>query len=250
MLAHPVLPFVGQLVDRASVNAGECAFEARILPDVVVQLENAPLAVAFRQEPVDAPADRVHEPAVGVRQIGQRRQPPRDRHVAQHHLVAAVLARREELGQPFGPPQRHPGLPEARVPSERLRRETQLEDVHQLVTDRMPEFGVVAAERQRDATLQKLRDPQQPFGRDERQDVGLLEIAVRCVHDQRDAPRDGVVEAPLERVVARLGVRQRHAAQLFFFGIVVEVDVLAAQDAPVKPAVLDLVLPEVAVLGG
>ena len=248
MLAHPVLPFVGQLVDRPAVDTGQRPFEARVLPDVVVQLENAPLAVTLRQKPMDAAADRVHEPAVGVRQIGQRRQPPRDRHVAQHHLVAAVLARREELGQPFGPPQRHPGLPEARVPSERLRREAQLEDVHQLVTDRMPEFGVAAAERQRDATLQKLGDPQQPFGRDERQDIGLLEIAVRRVDDQWNAPRDGVVEAPLERVVARFGVRQRHAAQLFFFGIVVEVDVLAAQHPPLKAAVLDLVLSEVAVL--
>jgi len=53
----------------------------------------------------------------------------------------------------------------------------------------------------------------------------------------------------LERVVALFGVRQSHAAQLFFFGIVVEVDVLAAQHPPIKAAVLDLVLPEVAVLG-
>ena len=122
--------------------------------------------------------------------------------------------------------------------------------MHQLVPDRMPEFGVAAAKRQCDATLQKLGHTQQAFRRNERQDVGLLEIAVGRVDDQRDAPGDGVVEAPLERVVALLRVCQRDAAQLFFFRIVVEIHVLAAQHAPIETAVLNLVLPEVAVLAG
>ena len=198
---------------------------------------------------MDAAAHRIHQAAVGVGQIRQRRQVPRDRHVAQHHLVAAVLPRGEELGEPFGPPQRHPGLPETRVAPERLRREAQLVDVHELVTDRMPEFGVAAAERQRDAALEKLGDTKQPFGRNERQDVGLLEIAVRRVDNERNASSNCVIETALKRIVTLFGVRQRHPPQLFFFGIVIEVDMLAAQHAPIKAAVLNLVLPEVAVLG-
>ena len=140
-------------------------------------------------------------------------------------------------------------MPETRVAPECLGREAQLEDVHQLVADRVPKLGIAPAERQRHSTPQELGDAEQALGRDERQDVGLLEIAVRGIHDQRDAPRDRVVEASLERVVTLFRVRQRHAAQLFLFGIVVEVDVLAAQHTPIKAAVLNLVLPEVAVLG-
>jgi len=114
----------------------------------------------------------------------------------------------------------------------------------------MPEFGVAAAKRQRDATLQELGYAQQAFRRNERQDVSLLEIAVGRVDDQRDAPGDGVVEAPLERVVALLRVCQRDAAQLFFLRIVVEIHVFTAQHTPIETAVLNLVLCEVAVLRG
>jgi len=58
-----------------------------------------------------------------------------------------------------------------------------------------------------------------------------------------------VIETAFQGVVTRFGVRQRDAPQLFFFGIVIEVHVLAAQHAPIEPTVLDLVLTEVAELG-
>ena len=248
MLPHPVLPFLRELLDCPPVHADERGIEAAVLPDVAVELQNAPLAVALGEKAVDAAADRVDEPAVGIRQLWQRRQAARDRHIAQHHFVAAVLARGKEFGQSFRPPQRNSRLPETRVPRERLHGETQLKDVHQLVTDGVPELGVAAAERECDPALQKLGDAEQAFGGNERQDVRLLEVRMRCIHDQGDAARDGMVEAPLERVVALLGIGQCDAAQLFFFRIVVEIDVLAAQHAPVKAAVLDLVLTEVAVL--
>ena len=96
---------------------------------------------------MDDAADRVHEPTVGVRKIGQRRQPPRDGHVPQEHLVAAVLAGREVLRHAFRPPERQTGLPEARVAAEGLRGQAELKDVHQLVPDGVAEFGVAAAER-------------------------------------------------------------------------------------------------------
>src|SRR6266513_4805303 len=114
----------------------------------------------------------------------------------------------------------------------------------------MPEFGVAAAERQRNAPLQKLGHAQQTFRRNERQDVGLLEVAVGRVDNERNASSNSVIETALKRIVTLFGVRQRHPPQLFFFGIVIEVDMLAAQHTPIKAAVLNLVLPEVAVLGG
>ena len=92
----------------------------------------------------------------------------------------------------------------------------------------VPEFGIAAAERQRHTPFQKFRRAQQPFGRNERQDVGLLEIGVRGVDDEGNAPRHGMIEAPLQIVVALFGIGQRHATELFFFRIVVKVDVFAA----------------------
>src|SRR2546430_9886251 len=92
----------------------------------------------------------------------------------------------------------------------------------------LAEFRVAAAERQRDSSLQELRDPDQTLRRNKGKDVRLLEVSVRRVNDQGDTARDGVIEATLEAVVARFGVRQGDAAELFFFRIVVEIDVLAA----------------------
>src|SRR5207249_4850831 len=203
-------------------------FRSIVLPDVVVQLENPPFAVALGQEPVDAAADGIDQAAVRVGKIRQAGQMPVDRHVAEHHVVAGVFARRKEFGESLGPPQRHADLAEPRIPAEGLGREAQLENVHQLVANRVPEFGVAAAERERDPPLQELRDTEQAFRRNEGEDVRLLEVTVRRVDDQRDTARDGVIEATLERVVARFGVCKGDAAELFFFRIVVEIDVLAA----------------------
>ena len=41
---HPELPFVGELVERAAVDALDGRFERRILPQIAVQLADAPLA--------------------------------------------------------------------------------------------------------------------------------------------------------------------------------------------------------------
>ena len=71
---------------------------------------------------------------------------------------------------------------------------------------------------------------------------------MRSVDDEGNAPRHRVIEAPLEVVVALFRVGKRHAPELFLFRIVVQVDVFAAQDAPVELAILDLVLAEVAEL--
>ncbi len=123
--------------------------------------------------------------------------------------------------------------------------EAQLEDVHQLVSQRVAEVGVAPGKRQRHAALQELGGAEQAFGRREGQDVGLFKVGVGGVNDQRHAAAHRVGEAPLQRVVARFGVRQRHPSQLLFFGIVVQIHMFAAQHAPVEAPILDLVLAEV-----
>ena len=131
------------------------------------------------------------------------------------------------------------------MPGHRLAEQAQLEHVDQLVTQRMAEVGVAAGERQGHAAFQEFGGAEQPLGRHEREDVGLLEVSVRGIDDQRHSAADRVREPPLQHVVALLSVGERDPSQLFFFGIVVEVHVLAAEHAPVEAPILDLVLAEV-----
>ena len=249
-LAHPVLPLVRESIEGAAVHARHRVLERRVFPQVAVQLEDPPLPVARGEVAVEDAAHRIDEAAVGVRQVAQGRQLPADGHVTEHHLVPTVFARREVLGEPFGPPERQRRLTDAGVAVERLGGEADLEHMHQLVAERVAELAVAAPERQRHATLQELRDAQQPLGRNEGQDVRLLEVRMGGVDNERDTPRDGMIEAPLERVIALLGIGERHPPQLLGVGVIVEVDVLTAEHVPIEAPVLDLVLAEVAELGG
>ena len=193
---------------------------------------------------MDARPQRIDNRAVGLREVAQRRQPPGYRHVAQEHLVPRILARRPELGQSLGPPQGERHVVNPRVTPQRFAGDAELEDVDQLVADRVTEVVVAPVEGQRHPLLQKLRDTQQAFRRHEREDVGLLEVGMRRVNDQRNATRDVVIEALLQDLEARFGVGQRDPPELLFFRIVVEVHMLAAQHVPIEAPVLDLVLTE------
>ena len=113
-----------------------------------------------------------------------------------------------------------------------------------------PELGEVAAERQRYPALEEVGDAEEAFGRGKRQDVGLLEVGVRGVHDQRDAGRHRMAELQRQRVVARLGVRQRRGRQVAPRpGSSTGRRAGPSSDPPVELAVLDLVLAEGKELG-
>ncbi len=110
------------------------------------------------------------------------------------------------------------------------------------MAQRVPELGEVAPEWQRHPALQEIGGPEQSLGRRERQDVGLLEVGMGGVHDQRDAGGDLVAELEREGVVTRFGVGQCRRGQLGFGRVVVEIDVGSPDDPPVQLSVLDLVL--------
>ena len=98
---------------------------------------------------MDLAAQRIDDAARDPGELPERRQPAAQRQVAQHHLVARVLPARPELGQPLGPPEREV---EAAVPRRLeigLAQQIELEDVHHLVAERVPELGEVAPERER-----------------------------------------------------------------------------------------------------
>lgn len=243
-LPHPVAPLFRELPQGATVHRPHFVLEQLILPLLLIHRVDPPLAVALGEKPMNARPDGIDDGTVDTHQVAEGREASRHRHVAQHHLIARVLARRPELREPFGPPEGKRDVPDPGIAREDLSGDAQLEHVGQLVADGVTEIRIAAVERERDALLQKLGDAEQAFRRHERQHVGLLEIRVRSIDDERDAVANVVLEAQLQREVALLGVAQRHAGELLRLRIVVEVDVGAAQHAPVEGMVLNLVLAE------
>src|SRR5207247_5288767 len=72
---HPELPLVGELVERATVDPPDGILERRILPQIAVQLADAPLAGGESEEAWDHAAHRIDDPAGGVGELALRRQP-------------------------------------------------------------------------------------------------------------------------------------------------------------------------------
>ena len=250
LAAHGVLELVAQLPQGPAVHRLDGLVEGLVFGELAIHAGHPPVTVGIREPAMDAPTERIDQEAGGVLELRQGRQAPGEGEVAQDHLVARILPARPELGEPFGPPERQGHPPRARRMVVALRHQAQLEDVHQLVAQGMAELRQVAAERHGDAALQEIGRAQEAFRRDEREDVGLLEVHVRRVDDERDAGGDLVAEAERERVVALLGIGERGAREFLLDRIVVQVHVLALEHAPVEPAVLDLVLPELEELGG
>jgi hypothetical protein len=120
----------------------------------------------------------------------------------------------------------------------------ELEDVHELMAQRVAELGVAPSERKRDASLEKLGDAENSFRRYEGQDVRLLEVHVRRINDQRNALPDLVAESARKRIVALLRVHECGARDAFFFRIKEDVDVLPGEHVPIETPVLNLVLAE------
>ena len=113
----------------------------------------------------------------------------------------------------------------------------------------MAELGEVAPEWQCNPPLEEVGHTAETLGRSKRQDVALLEVGMRGIHDERNTGRDIVAELLGERVVARLGIGQSSRRQIGLGRLVKEIDVGTADDAPFQLAVLDLVLAEGEELG-
>ncbi len=119
-----------------------------------------------------------------------------------------------------------------------------LERVDELVGQDSLELGVGAGERQDHAALRELRDPSRPLGDEARQRVGLLELAVRGVEDDRLTLLELVAEDAAQSIVGTLrhpgGVERRHALTR----VIVDVEVRRAEDFEIERPVLKLVATE------
>ncbi len=241
---HGELELVAQLIERAAVHAADRRLEGVVAVLFLVHRRHPPVAVRIGEPAMDLTADRIDDPAGDIGELAQRGKPAAQRQVPHHHLVPRVLTSGPELRQPLGPPEREIEAAVTGGLEIRLAQQVELEDVHHLVPERVPKLGEVPAEREGDPPLEEVGGAEQPFRWGERQDVGLLEVRVRRVDHERHPLGHVVPELDGQRVVARLGMGQGRGRELGFRGIVVEIHVRAAKDAPVQLAILDLVLAE------
>ena len=160
-------------------------------------------------------------------------------------------ADREVLGHPLDEPQRQPrraGLDEPRSRSA-VAGDVELEGVHQLVPDHVVGLPERAGERQHDPALEELGDAAGPLAELARDGVGLLEIGMAGVEDERLPAVELVVEHAREPLVPALGHPTRLLGGFLLRLVVVDVEVLGPQHLEVERPVLDLVTAEVLGLG-
>ncbi len=171
-------PLSVQLLQRDPVDTRKSLLETVVLPDRLVQIRDPPVTEALAQILLELPAQRVGDESVRVSEPLQSRDIPAQHQIADEHVVFAVLLRAPALGQPLRPPERDIGRPETRILSVGPAQLGQLEEVHQLVPDRVPKVLIAAVERERDPPLEKLGESRDAFGQERRGHVRLLEMLV------------------------------------------------------------------------
>src|SRR5688572_20939475 len=119
-----------------------------------------------------------------------------------------------------------------------------LKRVHELVPERIAELIVVAAERQRDASLQIFRETEHAFRNESGENVRLFEMLIGRIDDEWDFSKRMMLEFLFEKRIAFFGIRESQPSDVFFFGIVVDIDMLTGEDAPFEVGVLDFVFAE------
>ena len=120
-----------------------------------------------------------------------------------------------------------------------------LERVGDLVAEHVIGLAEPGRERHRDARLEALGQTAGAFRRRGGRDVGLGEVRVAGVENERLARGERVVEEVRKTRVPALGHARGVARRLLFLGVVVDVEVLGLQYAEVQPVVVDLVAPEI-----
>ena len=120
--------------------------------------------------------------------------------VAHHHLGLGVPFGRPVLRESFGEPERRKAVLRFPVVDEDAADLAVHEHVDELVADHVPELGGGAVGRDDDAAFEEFEEPADAFGDEPAGGVGLLEVEVGAVEDQRDACVEGVVELRFEEL--------------------------------------------------
>ena len=119
------------------------------------------------------------------------------------------------------------------------------ENVGQLMSNDMLKAFHRSIVRDNDAPFQEFKEPSNPLRDEIRRDVGLLEMKVRAVKNERDPAADVVIELLFEQPVALLGKLCPALRQFFHLCVVIDLEMFGLQHLPVEIRVLDFVAAEV-----
>ena len=244
-LLHPA---VGELLHGQSDRAAESRFDAACALDPVEDLADLLLAVFVGDVVPQRLAAAVGEVPVELLHGGQILV---HRGVADEHVRVGVPFQRLVFRQPFVEPDRK--LEGDVVADDRLDaaavKHVVEHGMHELVMDHVAEFLVVSFIRDNDPVLEKLCDAADAFFHVFADDIRLLEGIVRIVHDNGDTVDELVLEQLAYLHIRRLGGVRRKLRQRIAVVGEIHVEMIGLNIGPVEFCVLDLVLPELILLG-
>ncbi len=172
------------------------------------------------------------------------------RGVAKEHVGIGVPFQRFVLRKPFVEPEGE--LERNVIRNNRLNgsavKHVVDDGMRQLVVDHVTELGILPLEGEDDAVLEKLCAPADPLFQVFADDIRLLKIVVRIVHDDGDAVHELVTERLAERGVGGFGGSCGEFRQVLSPVGEVDIEMVRLYVGPVESRVLHLVLPELLVL--
>ena len=117
--------------------------------------------------------------------------------------------------------------------------------MHELVTDHVIRVGERPAEWQDDAAAERLGDAARALAQLAGNGVGLLEVGMRCVKDERLPAAQLMREQPLQAGVPPFRHTGGDVNPFTFFRVEVDVEMLGFQHLKVELLVLDFIAAEV-----
>ena len=120
----------------------------------------------------------------------------------------------------------------------------ELEDMHEFVVENSIELGIGTTQGECDSPLEKLGEARDPFGQHPGDHVGLFEVDVGGVQNQRNSPLNRVRQLTFYSPITRLGGASSKGGQLALLLVEVDIEVNRLQTLPGKLVELHLVLAE------
>ena len=164
--------------------------------------------------------------------------------VAEDHFVDSIAARGGVFGHALHQPSGRLDNRAGDAANGAFVNDVVLENVGQLVDEDVAELVEIAGKGDDHAEAQRLGKAGHAGRQKVGKDVGLLELVVRLIDDDRRPVRKLVVQDLADVIVALFEVLDCLHGQILKFGLKVKLDVLAFEYLPLEVPVADLVFPE------